>query len=138
MGLNFPFRPLSSVFEHFAHPSFKQSIKTRRTTLNKDIVYRQSVETFMDIYMTEQKPKFNTIRDAQVMTALLINIASISENASNVCYIFYSSYLSTEIFRRKHRRCSAKTTSFQKKHLATFLQVNKVLSKLKFKRWRGF
>jgi hypothetical protein len=84
----------------------------------------------MDIYLTEQKPKFNTIRDAQVMTALLINIASISENASNVCYIFYSSYLSTEIFRRKHRRCSAKTTSFQKKVLATFLQVNKVHSKL--------
>jgi len=65
--------------------AFKQSMKTRRTTLNKDIVYRQSVETFMDIYVSEQKPKFNTIRDAQVMTAMLINIAAIS---ANVCFLF--------------------------------------------------
>ena len=60
--------------------AFKQSMKTRRTTLNKDQIYRQSVEKFMDIYMSEQKPKFNTIRDAQVMTAMLINIAVLNAN----------------------------------------------------------
>jgi len=100
--------------------AFKQSMKTRRTTLNKDIVYRQSVETFMDIYVSEQKPKFNTIRDAQVMTAMLINIAAIS---ANVCFLFWFS--KAYFFRLKHRWSSAlKMTSFRKKLLATFLQVN--------------
>ena len=63
--------------------AFKQSMKSRRTTLNKDQIYRQSVEKFMDIYMSEQKPKFNTIRDAQVMTAMLINIAVLNANVSS-------------------------------------------------------